>query len=219
LAGGLRGFGWFGVEGSTGRRDRSSDTVVANTGKAMRVGLVRHFEVKRGFPRRWLTARELQQWRVEYEESSIIPKPVDLGVIPWQRCLCSDADRAVQTAQAIHQGPIVPLAALREVTVQEYGTGRLRLPPVGWRLLTRLAWAWDHPSQRESRRVFFGNLKTVVQEHLQPLREDLLVVSHGGLMWFLRKELIRLGYRGPNFMLAENGKLYVFERTEQAERG
>jgi len=41
---------------------------------------------------------------------------------------------------------------------------------------------------------------------------DTLVVSHAGVMLYLRKELLRRGFRGPSFRLAEPGRLYVLER-------
>ena len=177
-----------------------------------RIGLVRHFEVSLGFPRGWVTARELHEWRAAYEVADIRHRPVALGNHGWARCYCSDARRARETAQAIFPGPVTPLEILREVTVQEYPTGSLRMPLTGWRLLTRLAWALNHRSQREAKQLLLGNVKAVVREHLESPTEPILLVSHGGIMWFLRRELIRLGYRGPKFSLAENGRLYVFER-------
>jgi hypothetical protein len=39
-----------------------------------------------------------------------------------------------------------------------------------------------------------------------------LIVSHAGMMFYLRKELLRRGFYGPKFGIADNGRLYVFER-------
>ena len=49
-------------------------------------------------------------------------------------------------------------------------------------------------------------------EMIDSHQEDLLVVSHAGMMLYLRKELLRRGFCGPKFGMAEHARLYVFER-------
>jgi hypothetical protein len=45
--------------------------------------------------------------------------------------------------------------------------------------------------------------------------EEVLVVSHAGMMAYLRRELVGRGFAGPKFRLAEHGRLYVFERKSE----
>lgn len=179
---------------------------------SVRIGLVRHFEVRRGWPNGWLTAAEIEQWRREYEASEVIPREVALGETPWRRCFASDLPRAYRTAQSIFRGPVKPLPQLREAEVAPFHTGRLRLPVLGWRLLVRAAWLTAHRSQRAARDMFLVNVRHVAREVLHPQSEHTLVVSHAGVMLFLRRELRALGYAGPRFTVAEHGRLYVFER-------
>ena len=42
--------------------------------------------------------------------------------------------------------------------------------------------------------------------------KDILIVSHGALMWCLRKALISKGFTGPHFAKAKNGYLYTFKK-------
>lgn len=181
--------------------------------RGMKIGLVRHFEVRRGLPSGWRTAAEIHQWRLEYESSEIAPQEVWLGDTDWRHCLSSDLPRAYLTAQSIFPGPITQIPHLREVEIAPFNTGRLRLPLLGWRWLVQTAWLTSHHSQRAAQERFLGNVRHVAREILHPRTEHTLVVSHGVMMMFLRRELLALGYSGPRFKLAENGKLYVFERT------
>jgi hypothetical protein len=42
--------------------------------------------------------------------------------------------------------------------------------------------------------------------------EDVLLVSHAGMMLFLSQELKRRGFQGPKLGVAEHARVYVFER-------
>jgi broad specificity phosphatase PhoE len=61
------------------------------------------------------------------------------------------------------------------------------------------------------KRDFLARMRAVAEELSAP-GADTLVVSHAGVMMFLRRELLRRGFTGPAFRLPENGRLYLFER-------
>ena len=124
----------------------------------VRIGLVRHFEVSKPMPSGWITSQELAQWREEYDRAEVIPTAVELGELPWNRCLTSDLRRAYLTAEAICAGPIQRMKELREVQTVQLQTGRLRLPFQAWRWLFRLAWMTSHPSQRTAKRDFLARV-------------------------------------------------------------
>jgi broad specificity phosphatase PhoE len=180
----------------------------------MRIGLVRHFPVQEAWPSGWLTSEDLQQWRVRYDASEPIVGPIDVSAIAWRRCYCSDLKRAAVTAQAAFCGSIIPTALLREVAPAPFATGPLRMPLWGWRLLYRLAWFTGHKSQRAVRDEFHRRIKATA-DLLEQEPLDTLVISHAGVMFFLRKELRRRGFTGPKFGLAESAQLYVFERRRR----
>ncbi len=178
----------------------------------IRVGLVRHFPVQEAWPSGWVTSAELQQWRERYDQSEAIVGPIDVSVHAWQRCFSSDLKRAYATAQAAYAGTTIQTPLLREVETLPFATGRLRLPLWVWRWVFRLAWLTGHKSQRAARDDLHRRVREMA-DLLEAEPVDTLVVSHAGMMIFLRKELIRRGFRGPKFSLAENGRLYAFERT------
>lgn len=178
----------------------------------MRLGLVRHFPVTEPWPRGWVTSADLQRWRVRYDAAEPIISPIDVSAVKWQRCLSSDLRRAFVTAQTAYTGTITQTPLLRETDVPSLPTGDLRLPVWGWRMLLRFLWFAGHPSQRAARDEFRRRIKAIA-DLLEQEPEDTLVVSHAGVMFFLRKELLRRGFVGPKFGLAETARLYVFERT------
>jgi hypothetical protein len=177
----------------------------------MRIGLVRHFPVQEAWPSGWVTSADLQQWRIRYDASEPIVGPIDIGAYSWQRCFSSDLKRAYVTAQAAHNRTIVQTPLLREVETLPFPTGGLRLPLWGWRWVFRLAWLTGHKSQCPARDDLRRRVRAIA-DLLETEPADTLVVSHAGLMHYLRKEFIRRGFQGPGFKLAEHARLYVFER-------
>ncbi|RBP45121.1 broad specificity phosphatase PhoE [Roseimicrobium gellanilyticum] len=178
----------------------------------VRIGLIRHFEVKHPFPTGWMTWNDLAAWREVYERTEVTPNPIDLGGIAWSRCISSDLPRAYTTAKAAFTGDILQLSELREPQLDAFRTGNLKLPYPLWKWVLRLAWMTSHSSQRNAKLSFMAKVKQVTETVLTHVQEDTLIVSHAGVMMFLRKELVKLGFAGPGFKIAENGKLYVFER-------
>jgi broad specificity phosphatase PhoE len=173
---------------------------------------MRHFRVEEPLPSGWRTAAQLDEWRERYEASSVIPRAIEPGTIAWQKCLSSDLKRAYATAQAAHKGTITQTPLLREMSVNPFRTGRLSLPVWAWHWILRAAWLTSHRSQQSAIDEFRQRLREVA-DLLEAEQEDTLVVSHAGVMLFLRKELIRRGFNGPKFKIAEHARLYVFERT------
>jgi len=160
----------------------------------------------------WMTAVQLVSWRVEYDAAVAIVGPIDAGGHAWRRCLSSDLQRAYATARAAYPGEITQTPLLREPDVMYFPTGRLSLPIWMWVWIIRLAWITSHSSLRVARDDFMRRVQPV-GDLLDRSGEDTLVVSHAGMMSYLRADLIRRGFSGPKFKLAEHARLYVFERT------
>jgi broad specificity phosphatase PhoE len=159
-----------------------------------------------------LTSRELHQWLDEYDASDVEPTDVDLGATRWDSCYASPLYRAYKTAETIYDGEVIQMEALREVRPDPILNNDVRLPFIAWPLLLRLAWFVNHASQTEGRADVERRVANVLDDILARGGQEILIVSHGGIMAFLRKELLRRGYFGPKFGIAENATLYVFEK-------
>lgn len=179
----------------------------------MKIGLVRHFRVKRGYPsKQWLTKEELMTWADEYEVSDIEESPIDLGGIEWSQCFSSDISRAVKTAAKFHEGPIIQREELREVKMYPFFNRNIKLPFMGWAILGRAGWLLSHKSQLESKEAVQQRVQKVIDDILVKGGENVLIVSHGAVMVVMRKELIKRGFMGPKLNTPKNAKLYVFEK-------
>ncbi|SHJ32546.1 histidine phosphatase family protein [Propionispora hippei] len=180
----------------------------------MKIGLVRHFEVAHqpSSNLKLMTPTQLKEWLHEYELSDVkdcLLEP-DKGI--WETCYSSDLPRAIKTAQKLFAGEIIETKALRELPIFPPTNINFKLPVVLWLFLGRIAWMLSHKSQVESKAMLKERVKYIVDEIILKNDQDILIVSHGFLMIFLRKELLKQGFRGPNFKKAVNGEIYVFEQ-------
>lgn len=67
-----------------------------------------------------------------------------------------------------------------------------------------------HRSQRTARDEFTQRVRQVA-DLIESPGGDILLVSHAGMMVYLRAELLRRGFQGLKFHMADHGRLYVFE--------
>ena len=186
----------------------------------MKIGLVRHFPVIHPYnTRQWMTSSEYADWLNAYDVSEVRCLDLTLSPNEWGVCYSSDISRALATARSIYPGEIQVTPLLREIHVNPVFSSNLRLPFRTWDALSHLAWFISHPSQAEGRQKVMERLQAFLSDAVIPPgghvngQGNILVVSHGGLMWYLRTELLRLGFKGDSFTRAENGRLYIFERS------
>jgi broad specificity phosphatase PhoE len=119
--------------------------------------------------------------------------------------------RAYMTAQTAYTGAITQTPLLREAEFHPFRTGRLQLPIRVWHWILRAAWLTAHSSQRKARDDFRERVQAVA-DLLHNEESDTLVVSHAVMMMYLRRELVRRGFRGPEFKIAEHARVYIYER-------
>ena len=179
----------------------------------MRIGLVRHFKVLKEFPLgiKMVSQSQILEWFNEYDKADIEVSNTQLGNIDWDVCYTSDLHRAKKTANSIFNGQIIENEDLREIKFYPIFKKDIRLPLIFWPVLIRLAWYFNHKSQIKHKIESLKKIKDFVEEILSSQLENVLIVSHAALILYLRKELIRCGFRGPRFRKARNGRLYVYE--------
>ncbi|WP_442599791.1 histidine phosphatase family protein [Neobacillus sp. D3-1R] len=180
----------------------------------MKVGLLRHFNVTRGYPNKRVTSKELMEWVKEYDESDVEEREIELFSIPWKKCYSSDLPRAKKTAEKAFSGGIIYMEELREVTLSPYFKSNVKIPLFIHLLFIRMAWLFNHKSQAESKQEVMDRINRALDIILQS-NENVLIVGHGGIMMFMRRELKKRGFKGQKFNRAENAKLYLFEMKNQ----
>jgi len=175
----------------------------------VRIGLVRHFKVKHAYPKGGrISAKEISDWFRVYDQADIEIMNADLGGIQWEHCYASDMPRASRTAEIIYDGGITPMKELRELPPPQFRTGA-KLPFIAWAVLIRVSWLFNRQT-REDIRMAKIRINKVLDQIAKEKEQDVLIVSHAALMLYMRKELLKRGFSGPKFQVAENGKLYVF---------
>ncbi|OXS68937.1 phosphoglycerate mutase [Priestia filamentosa] len=182
--------------------------------KSMKIGLVRHFKVNHPYPTKRVKRSELQKWLKGYDEADIEKKDIDLLGIEWTSCFVSDLPRALTTAKSIYNGELFVRSELREVPISPFFKRSIKLSVKSHAVIMRLAWLCNHSSQTEKKAEVKKRVTTVVDEILAGKRENVLVVSHGALMIYLRKELLKRGFKGEQFTRAHNTRVYLYEKEE-----
>lgn len=177
----------------------------------MKIGLVRHFKVTKGFPKKmWLTKQELVQWFKEYDEAEIEEGETDLRDIEWEVCFSSDLPRAAKTAKKVYPGPVVTSSRLREIPLPDL-RWKGKLPFLVWAVLVRISQFTNSKTKQDIAEAK-QRINAVLDEIMQKEDKNILIVSHAALMMYMRKELIKRGFAGDSFRTPDNGKLYVFEK-------
>lgn len=173
----------------------------------MKIGLIRHFQV--AYPCKAFTlmsSGEFKEWQDGYNIAKIKQNHVDIDKSQWQICYSSDLSRAMHTAQAVYDNEIIQTKSLREVEILPLFKTNIKFPFILWNILGRFAWYFSHKHIDEKRAYDF--IFNILIED----KNDILIVSHGALMWYLRKALLSKGFSGPSFTKAKNGYLYIFEK-------
>jgi len=176
----------------------------------LKIGLVRHYKVVKGFPKGLsLTANELNQWFEEYNASDIEIGNADISEIPWDICYSSDLFRAKKTAEYIYDGNIIFSSELRELKPPLF-KGNMKLPFFMWVIIARIRGLFDpivKAEIKEGKKRVASFFDQNISQH-----QNVLIVGHGGMMMYMRKELLKRGYKGPSFTIPKNGEIYIFEK-------
>jgi broad specificity phosphatase PhoE len=178
----------------------------------MRIGLMRHFKVTRGYPSGLFSSHDLMNWVDEYNASEVEESEVDLGGVDWKICYSSTLPRAEITARRAFKGEITFLEELREIRLSPFFRSNIKLPLPVHLMFIRLAWLMKHPSQNPGKQEVFQQISRTADRITQSKDDDVLIVCHGGIMMFMSKELLKRGFKGPKLgRHIEHGNVYVFE--------
>ena len=176
----------------------------------MKIGLVRHFKVD--CPHKFMmTSEEFREWSEKYEHARIMKKKVNMSGIQWDICYCSDLERAVETAKEVYSGNIFVDKLLREVDNAPFiHTDRIKLPFPVWHFCGRLAWFFKSKSQPEDIKGPRRRVRRIFRQ-IDWSKDNVLIVSHGFLIFNFIYELFRLGFIGKEVRRVKNGILYLYE--------
>ncbi len=176
----------------------------------MKIGLVRHFKVH--CPHKsMMTSEEFREWSEKYERAGVIKNKVNMCGVSWDICYSSDLQRAVTTAKEVYSGNIYIDKLLREVDNAPFiHTERIKLPFGIWHFCGRLAWFFKSKSQPENIKQTKKRVRRFIKQ-LDWTKDNILIVSHGFLIFNFIFELFRLGFVGKGVHRVKNGIIYIYE--------
>lgn len=148
------------------------------------------------------------QWFEAYDQADTEPIPVDMRQIHWTVCCSSPQKRAVQTAREIYNGEISLHDELMELDASPFLRPGIRLPFLVWGIWIRWKTMSDHPATK----IFKEKIGHFVDTLSGYESDDVLIVSHGLVMTFLREELLKRGFSGESFRGPAYGRIYIFEK-------
>jgi len=181
---------------------------------AMKIGLVRHFKVNLHSRQGWITGEQFNDWMDQYNKADIRQARFENYGHVWDKCQCSNLSRAVNTAQTIYAQDIEFTSQLREVEFSAVKRNGIRLPVNLWLAWAHFAWLMGHHSQPEQKQSVIRRANEFIDtlEDGQNEPASVLIVSHGGFMRLLSRELRHRKYKGKRIVHPRNGELYVYRK-------
>ena len=170
--------------------------------KVMRITLLRHgktaFELKGR-----VGAKDLSKTAKSYDLSGIVGQPPSKTAAIVQRSnlvVCSHLARSIESASALGFTKVnVKDPLFRETTIPHFDSGPMSLPINVWIILLRTLWIFgfsrNGESLRDTRRrakLAASRLAELTEEH-----QNILLVGHGLINYFIAKELRSNGWTGP----------------------
>ncbi len=178
--------------------------------KFMKLGLVRHFKVITN-EKTLLSSLEFAEAMRKYDILPIKENGLRINSNDWEICYCSVLPRAIQTAETIYRGRIVPTGLLNEVPISPFTKRNIKLPSFVWHIGARIAWYKSHKSQIED----INDTKARIEKFYEKIKssgfQNILIVSHGYFLRMFYEEMKKFGFKGDVDVNILNGKLYIVE--------
>lgn len=177
----------------------------------MRIGLVRHFKVDLK-KNKFMTSKQYNEYTKKYDLSEVIPNELVIDD-EWDKCYCSSMSRAITTAKTIYHGEIIITDKLVEIPSVALMNIKAPIPYYIWAVVGRFAWIRNHISQPEGRKLTLKRINEILDIILKEENENILIVSHAGTLYEIKKILRKRGFKGEKFLKARNGRLYIFKNS------
>ena len=171
--------------------------------KVMEIVILRHGKPDFDLPVK-VKAKELEALASSYDACGICDTPPVEAWEKAQHCnvvVCSDLPRSTSSAKVLGVTPILVSDPLfREAALPHTGWGLVSLPPKLWAIFFRLIWFAGFSGNGESVAFAKYRAKEAARRLVKYATEhkSVLFVGHGFINRFIAKELLSLGWVGPD---------------------
>lgn len=169
----------------------------------MKITLIRHgkpaFELSGN-----AQAKDLRNLAKSYDASGIIDEPPGKAIEAAKghnMVICSDLTRSLESAESLGCPEIhLEESIFREIAIPHFSNGSMTLPISVWIVVLRSLWLLGFSKNGES----FGNARYRAKQAAQKLiqlatqYENILLVGHGFINYFIAKELLANKWEGPS---------------------
>ena len=150
----------------------------------------------------WIAPAEMGRWIESYNRSEIAAESIpaiSLDLASSASCVAaSTLPRALLSVQALGQMPSVTDAVFCEATLPFATWRRPRLPPAMWAAFFRLAWFFGYSRGSDSFRATQARSKMAAEKLVDLAKAgSVLLVGHGIMNRLIAKELVAMGWSGP----------------------
>jgi len=152
-----------------------------------------------------LSAADFGRWVEKYDQVGINAeyKPTTEAFEIAQKCsfiVCSSLPRSIESANTLHiNTPDLISDAFRECEMPYANWKYPTLSVTSWAVLFRILQFMGYSSNAESYKAIKKRSQECAHQLERRSQEhgSVLFVGHGALIWFLHKQLLRMGWTGP----------------------
>ena len=170
----------------------------------MEIVLIRHGKPKIDISRK-MSASDFGKRIADYDRFGIDTehKPTNETCERVKKCLfivCSTLPRSIESAQALNiENPDMISHLFRECEMPYADWKYPALTGTSWAILFRILQLAGYTSNTESYKAIKYRAKECAEQlmKLSKKHESVLFVGHGAIIWFIHKQLLRMGWSGP----------------------
>lgn len=183
----------------------------------MEIVLIRHGKPKIDTSGK-VGASDFGKWVVEYDRAGIGTehKPTTEAIERAERCsfiVCSTLPRSIESAKALDIEDLDIISPLFRECEMPYANWKYpKLSIMSWSVLFRILQLAGYSSNAESYKSIkkrtekcASQLSALSKEH-----DSVLYVGHGTIIWFIHKQLIRMGWLGPHKAVKKHWEFGVY---------
>ena len=170
----------------------------------MEIVLIRHGKPKIDISGK-MSASDFGKRVADYDRSGIDTehKPTNEACERAKKCLfivCSTLPRSIESARALNiENPDMTNHLFRECEMPYADWKYPALTGTSWAILFRILQLAGYTSNTESYKAIKHRVKECAEQlvKLSKKHESVLFVGHGAIIWFIHKQLLRMGWSGP----------------------
>jgi broad specificity phosphatase PhoE len=151
------------------------------------------------------SAADFGRWVKQYDQAGIIAEhqPPNEALEIANQCsfiVCSHLPRSIESAKALNiEAPNIMSDFFRECEMPHANWTFPKLSITSWSMLFRAFQLMGYSPNAESYKAIKRRSAECAKQlaKLSEQHQSVLVIGHGALIWFLHKQLIRMGWSGP----------------------